>query len=70
MSHHPLTNFEKQKYYQNKPKFNSVYSRNNLTKVKDAAHIKNLVEYKAISAHWIALYMIAENVTYFDSFEV
>ena len=31
----PLTNFETQKYYQNKPKFNGVYSRNNKTKIKD-----------------------------------
>ena len=30
---HPLTNFEIQKYYQNKPKFNRVYSRNDLSKV-------------------------------------
>ena len=29
---HPLTNFEIQKYYQSKPKFNGVYSRNNLPK--------------------------------------
>ena len=31
----PLTNFEIQKYYRNKPKFNGVYSRNNLPTVKD-----------------------------------
>ena len=29
---HHLTNFEIQKYYQNKPRFNDVYSRNNLPK--------------------------------------
>ena len=29
MPSHPLTNFEIQKYYDNKPKFNGVYSRNN-----------------------------------------
>ena len=28
-----LTNLEKQKYYQNKLKFNGVYSRNNLSKI-------------------------------------
>ena len=27
MQPHPLTNFEIQKYYQNEPKFNGVYSR-------------------------------------------
>ena len=29
----PLTNFEIQKYYQNKPKFNGVYARNSLPKI-------------------------------------
>ena len=28
MPSHPLTNFEIQKYYQNEPTFNGVYSRN------------------------------------------
>ena len=35
MPPHSLTNFEIQKYYQNEPKFNGVYSRNNLSKIKD-----------------------------------
>ena len=29
MPYHPLTNFELQKFYQNEPKFNGVFSRNN-----------------------------------------
>ena len=32
---YPLTNFEIQMYYQNEPIFNSVFSRNNLLKIKD-----------------------------------
>ena len=32
MPSQPLTTFEIQKYYQNEPKFNSVYSRDNLPK--------------------------------------
>ena len=33
---HSLTNFEIQKYYQNEPRFNGVYSRSNLPdKIKD-----------------------------------
>ena len=48
MPPHPLTNFEIQKYYQNEPKFNGVYSRNNLSKVKDEAYIINLDEYESI----------------------
>ena len=35
-----LTNiFEVQKYYQNGHKFNGVYSRNNLPKIKDGSYI-------------------------------
>ena len=70
MPPHPLANFEIQKYYQNKPKFNRVYSRNNLSKIKHRAYITNLDEYESIKTHWIALYVNAENVTYFDSFAV
>ena len=33
MPPHHLTNFATQKYYQNEPKFNGVYSRNNLPKI-------------------------------------
>ena len=29
---HPLINFEIQKYYEDEPRFNSVFSRNNLLK--------------------------------------
>ena len=65
---HPLTNFEKQKYYQNKPTFNGVYSSNNLSKIKNGAYILNLDEYESVGTHWIVLYVSAKNVPYFDSF--
>ena len=65
---HHLTNFEKQKYYQNEPKFNCVYSRNNLPKIKDRAYVINLDESKSIGTHWIALYVNGNNVIYFYSF--
>ena len=32
MPFHPLTNFEISEYYKNKPRFNGVYSRDNLPK--------------------------------------
>ena len=70
MPPHPLTNFEIQKCYQNEPKFNGVYSRNDLSKLKDGAYIINFDEYKLIGTDWIALYVNAKNVTYFDSFGV
>ena len=46
MSPYPLTNFEIQKYYQNRPKFNGVYSRNNLSKMMHGSYIINLDEYE------------------------
>ena len=45
MPPHPLTSFEIQKYYQNEPRFNGVYSRDNLQKIKNVAYIINLDEY-------------------------
>ena len=67
---HPLTNFEIQNYYQNEPKFNGVYSRNNLSKIKDGAYVINLDEYESIGTHWIALYVNVNSMVYFDSFGV
>ena len=71
MPSHPLTNFEIQKYYENEPKFNGVYSRDNLSnKIKDGAYVINLDEYSNIGTHWVSLYMNNNGVTYFDSFGV
>ena len=70
MPHHPITNFEIQKYYENEPKLNGVYSINNLPKIKDGAYIINFDEYESIGTNWIALYVNSKNITYFDSFGV
>ena len=51
MPPHPLRNFDIQNYYQNEPKFNGVYSRNNLPKIKDWAYIINLDQFKSIGTH-------------------
>ena len=67
---HPLHNFEIQKYYQNEPRFNDVYSRDNLPKQTDAAYVINLDEYSDIGIHWVALSIRNNSNTYFDSFGV
>ena len=56
---HPLTNFEIQKYYENKPRFNGVFSRDNMPK-----KIKNA------GTHWIALFFKRNEIVYFHSFGV
>ena len=70
MPPHPLTNFEIRKCYQNEPRFNGVYSRDNLPKLKDGAYVINLDEYSDIGTHWVALHVRNNDVTYFDSFGV
>ena len=82
---HPLTNFEIQEYYQNEPRFNGVFSRDNLpniirpkglrskelgSAVKNGAYVINLDEYHDVGTHWVALYVNNKIVTYFDSFGV
>ena len=68
---HPLTNIEIINYYKNEPKFNGVYSRDNLPKkIKDGAYVINIEEYANIGTHWIALYVKNNEVIYFDSFGV
>ena len=58
---HPLTNFEIQEYYQNEPRFNGVFSRDNL-----GSTVKN----GAIGTHWVALYVNNKTIIYFDSLGV
>ena len=71
MPPHPLTNFEIQRYYQNEPRFNGVFSRNNLPKkIKDGAYVINLDEYADVGTHWIALFCNRSEIVYFDSFGV
>ena len=67
---HPLTNIEINEYYANEPRFNGVYSRNNLPKIKKGAHVKNLDEYENTGTHWIALFVKTNEVIYSDSFGI
>ena len=71
MPPHPLTNSEIQKYYENEPRFNGVFSRDNLPKnIKDGAYVINLDEYADVGTHWIALFCNKNEIVYFDSFGV
>ena len=68
---HPLTNFGIQRYYKNEPRFNGVFSRNNLPKkTKVGAYVVNLDEYADVGTDWIALFCNRNEIFYFDSFGV
>ena len=52
-----MTNFEIQKYYEDEPRFNGVFSRDNLPKeIKDGAYVINLDEHADTGTHWVALF--------------
>ena len=71
MPPHPLTNFEIQKYYQNEPRFNGVFSRNNVPrKTKDGAYTINLEEYADLGSHSVTLFCNRNKIVYFGSFGV
>ena len=68
---HHLTNIEISEYYINEPRFNGVYSRNNLPKtIKKGACVINLDEYESTGTHWIALFVKPKYTVYFDSFGI
>ena len=43
--------FEIQKYYQNEPRFNNVYSIDSLSKIKNGVCVINIDEYSDIGIH-------------------
>ena len=68
---HPLTNIEICEYYKNEPRFNGVYSRNNLPNpIKKGAYVINLDEYENTGTHWVSLFVKPKYTVYFDSFGV
>ena len=71
LSFHHLTNIEISEYYANEPRFNGVYSRNNLpNKIKKGAHAINLDECENTGTYWVSLFVKPEYTVYFDSFGV
>ena len=67
----PLTYFEIKEYYENEPRFNGVYSRDNLHKtIKNGADVINLDEYADVGTHCMALYVKIDEFIYFHSFYV
>ena len=61
----------KYKIYQNEPRLNGVFSRNNLPKkIKDGTYAVNFDEYADVGTHWIALFFNINEIVYCKSFVV
>ena len=68
---HPLKNIQISEYYANEPRFNGVYSRNNLpNKIKKGAYVINLDAYGNTGTHWVSLFVKPKYTVYFDSFGI
>ena len=65
---HLLTDCAIRGFFQNEIKYEDVYSKNNLPRIKDEEYIINLDEPETIGARWIPLYVSGDNISYFDSF--
>ena len=50
MPSHSFANFKIQNYYQNKPKSNDVYCRDNKCKIKDGTYIIHSDEYESLDS--------------------
>ena len=60
---HPITNIKISEYYKNEPRFNGVYSRNNLPKtIKKGGYVINLDEYENTGTHWVSLFVKAKKL--------
>ena len=67
---HRLSNIEITNYFNYKPRFKSVSSRNNLPRIKDGALVINLDDKKNKATQWISLFIGRNTAVYFDSYGI
>ena len=57
-------------YFNNEPRFNGAFSRNNLRRTKDGVHVINLNDKNSKGTHWISLFFDRNLAVYFDSLSI
>ena len=65
---HSLINIKITKHFNYKPRFNGVFSRDNLPRIKDGAYVINLDDKQNKETHWVSLFIDKNTAVYFDSF--
>ena len=58
VSLYPLKKIEITNHFSYKPRFNGVFSTNNLPRVKDGSYVINLNDRNSKETHWISLFII------------
>ena len=62
-----LNNIETANYFKCKSRFNSVFSINNLPRIKDGAYVRNLDEKYSKGTHWVSLFIDRNISACFDT---
>ena len=66
-----IKNIENTNYLNYEPKFNGVFSRNSLPRIKERAYVINLDDKKkSKGTHWVSLFIDRNTAVYFDSFGI
>ena len=55
-------------YFNYEPRFNGIFSRNNLPRTKDGAYVINLDDKKSKGRNWVSLFIDRNLAVYFDCF--
>ena len=56
------------KYFHYKSRFNGIFSRDDLPKIKDGSDVTNLDDKQSKGKHWVSLFTERNEGVYFDSF--
>ena len=67
---HPLNNIEITNYFNYESRFNGVFSRNNLPRIKDGAYVINLDDKHSKGKRCDSLFIDANTAVNFDSFGI
>ena len=67
---HPLSNIEITKYFNNKPRFNAVFLRNNWSRIRNGVYEMNLDDKKSKGIQWVLLFIDRNGGVYRDSFGI
>ena len=65
----PLSNIEITEYFNYEPRFHGVFSRNNLSIIKDGTYVMNLDDKKSKGTHRVLSFIDRNIAEYFDSID-
>ena len=67
---HPLNNIEITKYFNYEPRYNGIFSKNSVCKIKDEAYVTNLDYKTSKRRYWVSLFFDKNLAIYFDFFAI